>query len=71
MFTSTGAWSAFEEDEKGTLAPGKLADLVVLEKDPFKVPLTEIKDSGVHSVCVQGRWHRDQLAEGGKPGAVS
>ncbi len=48
MFTSTAAWSAFEEQEKGTLAKGKLADLVVLEKDPFQVPT----DPVVSTVCM-------------------
>lgn len=57
MFTATAAWSAFEEREKGTLAPGKLADLVVLEKDPFQVPGDQIKEIAIHSVCVAGTWH--------------
>ena len=57
MFTSTAAWSAFEEHEKGSLAPGKLADLVVLEKDPFQVPTDQIKDIDIHSVCIEGTWH--------------
>ncbi len=56
MFTATAAWSAFEEDVKGTLEPGKLADLVVLEEDPFTVPTEKIKDIGIHSVCVEGSW---------------
>ena len=34
--TINGAYASFEENIKGTLEPGKLADLVVLTKDPFK-----------------------------------
>jgi predicted amidohydrolase YtcJ len=41
-YTSAAAWAAFEEDEKGTLAPGKLADFVVLSADPFSVRVEEI-----------------------------
>jgi hypothetical protein len=57
MFTATAAWSAFEENEKGTLEKGKFADLVVLEKDPFNIPTDQIKDIKIHSVFVKGRQH--------------
>jgi hypothetical protein len=57
MFTSTAAWSAFEEKHKGSLEAGKLADLVVLAEDPFTVPLKSVKDIAVRKVCVGGRWH--------------
>jgi predicted amidohydrolase YtcJ len=33
--TLTPAWLAHEEDERGRLAPGMLADLVILDRDPF------------------------------------
>ena len=36
-YTSAGAYAEFEENAKGTLAPGKAADLVVLNADPFRV----------------------------------
>ena len=41
-FTLGSAYAAFEEGEKGTLTPGKLADLVVLDRDYFEVPESEI-----------------------------
>ena len=62
MFTSTAAWSAFEENEKGTLESGKRADLVVLEEDPCKVSANRIKDIRIHSVCVAGDWHPAKAA---------
>jgi len=67
MFTSTAAWSAFEEHAKGTLEQGKLADLVVLEQDPFTVPPAQIKNIEVHSVCVQGAWHSIKSKQGSNP----
>ena len=34
LLTRNGAWLSFEEARKGTLEPGKLADLAVLSQDP-------------------------------------
>jgi predicted amidohydrolase YtcJ len=68
MFTSAAAWSAFEENEKGTLKPGKLADLVVLEEDPLTVPAERIRDIGIHCVCVEGRWHPAKGADAARSG---
>jgi len=41
-YTLGSAYAAFEENDKGTLTPGKLADLVVLDRDYFEVPEAEI-----------------------------
>ena len=37
-YTKTGAWAEFEENSKGTLETGKLADVVILSKDVFADP---------------------------------
>ena len=55
MFTQTAAWSAFEETEKGTIEPGKLADLVILSDDPFTVDATKIANIKVEQVFVGGQ----------------
>jgi predicted amidohydrolase YtcJ len=44
MWTAGGAWMSSEEDKKGTLEPGKLADLVVLSGDYFSMPVDEVKN---------------------------
>jgi predicted amidohydrolase YtcJ len=41
-YTIAGAWLAFEEDERGSIEVGKRADLVVLERNLFQVPVLEI-----------------------------
>jgi predicted amidohydrolase YtcJ len=38
-YTAGAAYAEFEEDDKGTLTPGKLADLAVLSQDVFSVPV--------------------------------
>lgn len=42
MFTAAAAYAAFEEADKGSLEPGKLADLTVLSADIMKIPEPEI-----------------------------
>ncbi|MEA4987949.1 MAG: amidohydrolase [Anaerovorax sp.] len=42
MFTSNGAYGIFEENDKGTLGVGKLADIVILDNDIFSVPTDQI-----------------------------
>jgi predicted amidohydrolase YtcJ len=42
MFTMSPAYAAFEEADKGSVEPGKLADLTVLSKDIMKIPAPEI-----------------------------
>lgn len=49
MYTCNGAYSIFEENNKGTLAVGKLADVVILDKDILSVLLDEIEKV---NVCV-------------------
>lgn len=55
---STTAWAAyqyFEEDRKGTLTAGKLADLVILDADPLAVDPTTIKDIRVLETIKEGK----------------
>ena len=54
-YTLGSAYAAFEEKEKGTLAPGKLADAVVLDKDLFAIPPEEIKDAHVVLTILGGK----------------
>jgi predicted amidohydrolase YtcJ len=42
MYTVNGAWMSFDEADRGSLEPGKLADLAVLDRDYMTVPVEEI-----------------------------
>lgn len=53
-YTVNNAWAAGEEDLKGRLAPGLLADVVVLDRDPFGVRPGELKDLRVLLTMVGG-----------------
>ncbi|WP_421854954.1 amidohydrolase [Novosphingobium sp.] len=54
VLSSNGAHASFEEDLKGTLSPGKLADMVILDGDPASVDPEKIKDIRVQQTLVGG-----------------
>ena len=54
-YTSGSAYAEFMETEKGTLTPGKLADIAVLSEDPTRVPPERIKDIRVEMTLVGGK----------------
>jgi predicted amidohydrolase YtcJ len=53
--TSNGAYASFEERNKGTITPGKLADFVLLAEDPLAVEPSRLKDVRIVSTFVGGR----------------
>jgi predicted amidohydrolase YtcJ len=53
-YTLANAFAAFEEDIKGSITPGKLADIVVLSKDIMTVPEEEILDAKVDITIIGG-----------------
>jgi len=55
LYTSAASRYMFEEQRKGSLEPGKLADLVVLSADFMTVPEDEIKDIKVEKTLVGGK----------------
>jgi hypothetical protein len=55
MWTLNGAYLSFEEKEKGSIEPGKLADLVVISKDILHCPVDEIKDIEALLTVADGR----------------
>jgi predicted amidohydrolase YtcJ len=55
MWTLNGAWLSFEEKTKGSIEPGKLADMVVISKDFLHCPVDEIKDIQALLTIVGGK----------------
>jgi predicted amidohydrolase YtcJ len=55
MWTWNGAYLSFEESSKGSIEPGKLADLVVVSKDFLLCPVDEIKDMEALATIVGGK----------------
>jgi predicted amidohydrolase YtcJ len=54
-YTVNNAWAEGEERSKGSISVGKLADLVIIDKDLFAIPATQIKDARVLLTMVGGR----------------
>lgn len=53
-YTTGGAWQDFAEHEKGTLEPGKVADLCVLGGDPFTGDPAEIPEMPILATVLDG-----------------
>jgi predicted amidohydrolase YtcJ len=54
--TMHGAYASHEENLKGSIEPGKLADLVVLGRDPFKTDPSQLINTPLERTMVGGKW---------------
>ena len=54
LYTTNSAYAGFEEALKGSIESGKLADLVVLDENPFEVPIDGLKEMQVATTVVGG-----------------
>jgi predicted amidohydrolase YtcJ len=55
LMTINAAYATFEEDSRGSLAPGKLADLVILSANPLTIPSEELAELEVLMTMVGGK----------------
>lgn len=54
-YTANGAFASFEEGRKGSISPGMLADIIVLDRDPFTTPPAELYQIGVRQTILGGK----------------
>jgi predicted amidohydrolase YtcJ len=54
-YTVNAAYASFDEKKKGTIEPGKLADLTILSDDPMGIPADKIRNLAVEMVIVDGK----------------
>ena len=65
-YTVGGAYASFDESRKGTLAAGKLADLVMIDSNLFEIPPERIRDAKVLATVVGGK-----VVSGGWPASTA
>ena len=55
MFAGSAAFAAFEEEDRGTIAPGKRADLTVFTRDVTMIPPAALLATRVSMTVVGGQ----------------
>jgi predicted amidohydrolase YtcJ len=55
MHTSWAARLSFDENQRGTLAPGKQADFLVLDRNLFTIPKENLKEIKIEDIYLSGR----------------
>ena len=65
MYTMGGAYASFQENVKGSIAVGKLADLAVLSADPTKTSHEKLKDISVEKTIIGGKvvWDQNRVKD--------
>ena len=59
MFTYNTAWASFDEKERGSLEAGKLADMVILNKNPLTMKPAELLDLKVEQLLLNGEPYKN------------
>ena len=60
MHTNQAAKISFDEDERGTLTEKKIADFVVLDKNPLKMPVDRINEIKIEALYLKGEAYAGQ-----------
>ena len=70
-YTVGSAYAEFAEKEKGTIMPGKLADLVIINSNIFQIEPKEIERARVVMTIMDGRVVYDEADSANRSGSVS
>ncbi len=60
MCTYNGVWTTFDEQDRGSLEEGKIADMVLLSANPYETPASELKSLKVESLILAGKPYEEQ-----------
>jgi predicted amidohydrolase YtcJ len=55
MYTINGAYHTFEEELKGSIEPGKLADMIIIDRDILTCPEDDIRDTKILRTILGGK----------------
>lgn len=55
LYTINGAWLTFDENKKGSLEPGKYADLILIDRNILKCPVNDVRTTKVLLTMVGGK----------------
>jgi len=67
MFTSEVAWTSFDEQERGTLEKGKIADMVMLNRNPLEIKPERLLELEVQQLYLCGEPYKPGM---GLPGML-
>ena len=60
MCTYNGYYVTFDEKERGSLEPGKIADMVILSDDPYTMPADKLNELKVEKLILGGKDYKPQ-----------
>lgn len=66
-YTRTSAYALFEEERRGSIESGKIADLIVLDRDTLTILPDEIKNAKVLLTIKHGRIAVNRISQTGNP----
>ena len=60
MCTYNGAWTTFDEKERGSLEVGKMADMAILSGNPYEISVSELGSLSVEGLILAGKPYEQQ-----------